>query len=388
MKKKWVVCVACILILCMAAAVPVFAAGEKGKNDKTDYLDEMTGELDFSKLDHFMGQDAGDGGITFSGLVEELLHQENPGTVYKQLGPWLVRQLCESVRENRKILVEVVLLAVCFSVLKNFAGAFASSYVSDLCFILVFCVLAVLMMQSFLTFRGIVCGVLEKSVEFFRIFIPTFSIAMVFSAGAGSASGFYQTAFLIIYLIEWLFLTILVPMIHIYILTVFINYFFEEEKFANMMELIGGLIQWLIRFAGIIVLGLNVVQGIVAPAKDRLLYGTAGQAMAMIPGIGNAVNGVSELLLGSGILIKNCVGAAALIVLVILVSVPMAQAGCIVFFYKIAAAVAEPVADKRIAGCLKGMAQGGMLYLKLMGYCVMLIFLTIALTVASSGFIY
>lgn len=110
--------------------------------------------------------------------------------------------------------------------------------------------------------------------------------------------------------------------------------------------------------------------------------------MAMIPGIGNTVNGVSELLLGSGIMIKNCVGAAALIVLVILVSVPMAQAGCIVFFYKVAAAVVEPVADKRIAGCLKGMAQGGMLYLKLMGYCVMLIFLTIALTVASSGFIY
>ena len=71
MKKKWVVCVACILILCMTAAVPVFAAGKNAQNDKTDYLDEMTGELDFSKLDHFMGQDAGDGGITFSELVEE-----------------------------------------------------------------------------------------------------------------------------------------------------------------------------------------------------------------------------------------------------------------------------------------------------------------------------
>lgn len=133
---------------------------------------------------------------------------------------------------------------------------------------------------------------------------------MLFSAGESIASGFYQTAFLIIYLIEWLFLTILVPMIHIYILTVLINYFFEEEKFANMMELIGGLIGWAIRSAGIIVLGLNVVQGIVAPAKDRLLYGTAGRAMAMIPGIGNTVNGVSELLLGSGIMIRNCVGGS------------------------------------------------------------------------------
>lgn len=387
MKKKWIVCVACILIFYMIAVTPVWAAGENEQNEAQNYLDEMMEELDFGELDHFMEQDVKDGKITFSALVKDLLQQENSKPVYKKAGPWLMEKLCESVHKNRKILVEVVLLTVCFSVLKNFAGAFSSSYVSDLCFILVFCVLAVLMMQSFLTFRDIVCSVLEKSVEFFRIFIPTFSIAMIFSAGTGSASVFYQTAFLVIYLIEWLFLTILVPMIHIYILTVFVNNFFEEEKFANMMELIDGLIGWAVRIAVIIVLGLNVVQGIVAPAKDRLLYGAAGRAMAIIPGIGNVVNGVSEVLLGSGIMIKNCVGAAALLVLVILVSVPMIQTGCIVIFYKIAAAVVEPVADKRISGCLKGMAHGGMLYLKLMWYCVMLIFLTIALTVASSGFI-
>ena len=227
--KKWGVCVICILLLCVIETVPVFAS----EKNTQDYLGNMTEELDFSKLDHFMRQDAEDSGITFSELVKELLYQEKPGALYQQIGPWLMGQLCESVCENRKILVEVVLLAVCFSVLKNFAGAFASSYVSDLCFILVFCVLAVLMLQSFLTFREIVCGVLEKSVDFFQIFMPTFSIAMLFSAGESIASGFYQTAFLIIYLIEWLFLTILVPMIHIYILTVLINYFFEEEKFAK-----------------------------------------------------------------------------------------------------------------------------------------------------------
>ena len=57
--------------------------------------------------------------------------------------------------------------------------------------------------------------------------------------------------------------------------------------------------------------------------------------MAMIPGIGNTVNGVSELLLGSGIMIRNCVGAAGLIVLIILVAVPMVQAGCMVLFIKL-----------------------------------------------------
>ena len=64
-----------------------------------------------------------------------------------------------------------------------------------------------------------------------------------------------------------------------------------------------------------------------------------------------------------------------------------AYLACLALFYKLAAAVTEPVADQRIVGCLKGMSEGGMLYLKLMGYCLALFFLTIALTTAVSGFL-
>ena len=134
-----------------------------------------------------------------------------------------------------------------------------------------------------------------------------------------------------------------------------------------------------------VVLGLNIVQGFLNPVKDRLLNGTVEKAASMIPGIGNVADGVAELLLGSGILIKNGVGVAALLILVLLCAVPMGKIACITLFYKIAAAVTEPVADKRIAGCLKGMAEGGVLYVKLMGYCVVLFFLTIALTTMLTG---
>lgn len=45
----------------------------------------MTEELDFSKLDHFMRQDAEDSGITFSELVKELLYQEKPSFPFERL---------------------------------------------------------------------------------------------------------------------------------------------------------------------------------------------------------------------------------------------------------------------------------------------------------------
>ena len=103
------------------------------------------------------------------------------------------------------------------------------------------------------------------------------------------------------------------------------------------------------------------------------------------PGIGAVASGIGELLLGSGILIKNCVGVAALIILALLGLLPFLKILCITVFYKLAAVVAEPVTDMRIAGCLKGMAEGGVLYLKLILYCLSLFFVTIALTTAASG---
>lgn len=139
------------------------------------------------------------------------------------------------------------------------------------------------------------------------------------------------------------------------------------------------------KIAGTVVLGLNVVQGLIAPARDRLTSGTVGRAAGMIPGVGNAVNGISEILLGSGILIKNSVGAAALLILVLIGLVPLLKILCMAFFYKLTAVLTEPVTDKRIAGCLRGMAEGGILYLKLVLYALALFFLTIAMTAAASS---
>ena len=350
----------------------------------------MTDRVDFSSLDEYMENYVRTDGssLRFSELVQELLDQGIENFDVSTLGDWLSDLLFQEIEENRKLLIQVVLIAIVFSILKNFAGAFDLAYISELCFILVYCVLAVMLLSSFKNFGQVAGETLQNNVSFMQVLIPTFCITMVFSASAGSAAGFYQTAFLVIYLVQWIFLTILIPMIHIYVLLELMNHFFEDEKFTNLTELLKGVINWCMKSAGVVVLGLNVVQNLTNPAKDRLLHGTVQKAAAVIPGIGNAVNGVSEVLLGSGIVIKNCVGVAALIVLVLISLVPMLQIGCMTFFYKLAAVLTEPVADKRIAGCLKGMAEGGILYLKLMGYCMLLFFLTLALTTAMSGLVY
>jgi stage III sporulation protein AE len=298
----------------------------------------------------------------------------------EKIGQWLCDALLYEIKTGKTILVEVVLLAAGFSMLKNFSGTFEKNYVSDICFLLVYGVLCVLLLKSFEIYGTVAEEALNGSIDFMKALIPAFGISMVFSSGAESSAVFYQLAFLVIYLVEWLFLSVLLPFIRVYVVTELFNHFFEDEKFQNFTELLAGVISWGMKSAMMVVLGLNVMQGLLAPAKDRLLNGAVSRAAMMIPGV---LGGIGELMFGAGILIKNCVGVTALIVLLAVGCIPVLKLACMSVLYKLAAAVAEPVADKRIVGCIKSMAQGGVLYLKLVCYGIVLFFATIALQTAA-----
>ena len=401
--QRFVVCIIWVLLLGTTSVAAMESASasetskavtEKAEGTETEgftenYLDVWMEELDFGAADEFVETELFPEQrepIRFSSLVEEILTDGFSGFDYTRILEWAKDALLYEAEVNQKILIQVVLLAVGFSILKNFSGAFREAYISDICFLFVYGVLAVLLLQSFEIYVDIAETVLRQSVDFMKALVPTFCISMVFSSGAESSAGFYQMAFLVIYLIQWLFLNVLIPCIHIYIIMEIFNHFFEDEKFENLTELLKGAVNWGMKSAGVVVLGMNVVQGLIAPAKDRLMSGTVSKAAAVIPGVGNVVSGIGELLLGSGILIKNCVGVAALGILVVIGVMPVLKIALLSVMYKISAAVVEPVSDKRIAGCLNGMAKGGMLYLKLVLYCLALSFVTIALATASSGF--
>ena len=397
-KVKWfavAVCAFCLLFALLGGQ-DVQAAqrqreqkgGTSSEDSVNSYLDIWLEKLDFTDLDALLETQIFQGRAEkylFSDLVGELLADGIGGFDYTRIFKWAGDALFFELSENRKIMIEVVFLAVGFAVLRNFSGAFRSAYISEICFLLVYCILAVMLLESFSMYGTIVEETLGSGVNFMKALVPTFCISMVFSAGVETSAGFYQLAFLVIYLIQWLFLKVLMPVIHIYIILELFNHFFEDEKFQNLTELLKSAANWGMKTAGILVLGLNVVQTIVSPAKDRLVGGTITRAASFIPGVGTVLNGVGELLLGSGILIKNCVGAAALILLILLGVMPVLKLLGMSLFYKLAAVVIEPMSDRRITGCLKGMAEGGALYLKLVLYCIALLFVTVALTTAASG---
>lgn len=386
-----------VLLVFFFGGLPVQAAQENGIGTNTtgeertllevgadEVKQQMIDRLDMDSIDTYIQKQDKESSLSFSTLVSELMSGGDT-KLFQQIGSYTGDLLLGEIENNRELLIVMIALAFAFALLRNFSSVFQNSYVSQLCFLLVYVELMVLLMKSFAVVEELLTGTLDQIVEFMKVLLPVFSMSMVFSNGTTTASGFYEMAFLIIFLVQWVMRYLLTPLIQIYVVMQFVNYTLEGEKFAKMCELLEGGIVWTMKLTVTVVLGLNVVQGLVNPAIDRLKMSSLSKTVSMIPGFGNAAGSIGELLVGTGMVIKNSVGVAAMLILVILVLVPILKIFTLTFFYKLAAAVVEPVTDKRITGSMNGVFRGSLLAAKVMLTSLFLFFLTIAMITAASG---
>jgi len=173
--------------------------------------------------------------------------------------------------------------------------------------------------------------------------------------------------------------------VHMYVLLMLINQMVREDYLSKMAEVFRDLMEWTLKAMMGAVTGFALVQGLIAPAVDGLKKDMLIKTAGMIPGLGNVFDAVSDLVLGSAVLIKNSIGAAALLVLAVICLIPALKLAMFAVSYKLAAAVVQPAADARIVECISSVGEGMLLLMKMMVTAVVLFWLTLAVMCAVTG---
>ena len=200
-----------------------------------------------------------------------------------------------------------------------------------------------------------------------------------------TATAFYQGVLLLVWLVEWLLLTLILPGANLYVLLCLVNHLSKEDMLSKMAELLDTLISWSLKTMLGAVLGLQAVRGLVAPAMDAIKRTAIGKTAGAIPAVGNAVNVVTELILTGAFLVKNCLGAVAVVALLLAGAGPVIHYGVLSLSYRFLAAAAQPVSDKRIVGCLGTMGEGCAMLLRIMITAEVMCILTFVILMASVG---
>ena len=371
----------------------VFGLGTKIVNaeegSETDILqdeiqDALLAEFDFNEIEENLDQMFLQEKITFSDVVSTLISGDMTETIRIFL-QFVADQISYEFDYNRRSLVYVLMTALTAAVFSNFAGAFKNRQISDISFYIMYMLLITLCLTSFRTSAAGLEDRLGTLVDFMRVLCPSYFLAVAFASGSVTSLFFYNVILFLINIVELVIVRFLLPVVNIYIMVRVLGNLTGEDFLSEFADLIRKGVSWILKTLLICVVSVNVVQGLLAPAIDAVKRSALTRTAEALPWVGNAVGGVTEVVLGTAVLIKNGIGMAGAVITIAICAVPILQMLIMAFMYKLAAALVQPVSDKRITTCISGVSEGYEIMVKVIFTAGLLFMITIAIVAASTS---
>ncbi len=378
-------CAVCLsVLLSVLAALPVYGSvqdpAKNGGEAAQGLLEDMQLEEIQQMIDQMLGED------TFS-LVQavqdlmsgrEALDRERVlEMVWKVFFSQFVRQ--------KDLVLQALLLVLLAALFTNFSQIFDRGQVGEIGFYIVYLLLFTLLLNGFYSLSRQLEERIAGLLGLMKGLAPAYYLAVAASSGVTSAAMFYQMVLLLVGVAQWAILAFVLPCTGLYVLLEMVNGLSKEEVVSKLADLFRTLVEWALKTIMGCVVGMQVIRGLVAPVIDAWKRTALGKTASAIPGVGNALNAVTEIVLASAVLVRNCLGVAFVLILLIWGLAPLIQYSVCALLYRLAAALAQPISDKRLVGCLSVMGEGCGLLLKILFTTELLCMITVAVLAVSFG---
>ncbi len=356
-----------------------------GREEKTAWaMETYTEEIDVTEVQAVMEEILEDASFDFKKAMQAVLEGEEIITPERMLTA-VTDTVRRSFIEEKEGLARILVIAVAGAVFVNFSNVFKSSSVAEVSFFVTYLLLFSAMSTSFFRISRTAMEALSGLLEFMKVLLPSYFMAVTFATGSAVSFAFYEVAMMLIWVGEYILVNLVLPLIHIYFVVSLVNYISKEDFLSKTADLLETLIHWITKSILGMTVGYNVVQGMMAPVADYMKRSVVLKTARLLPGIGNAIGSVAESVFGAGILVKNAMGTVGIMVIICIMAVPFIKIGSYCLLYKLGTAVIQPISDKRILECLEGTGKGAalLLYVTFAGAAMFL--LTIAIIMASTN---
>lgn len=376
MKTRRFVLLVFILVFCIKREV----YGQEIEDTKNHFLEQLAVDEMNESLNELFPEEK----IEFEEVVKDVLDGK------LELSADLVNQIIKdqvgyAFRVNKDTLGHMLVLVILSALFTNFSQMFQNKQIGEIGFYVVYMLMITLALNSFGTAIVWTEEGISHLISFMKALFPIYFLAVAVAKGSVSSVAFYNIALLLIFLVEILIAKILIPIIQVYIMIRFLDCLTEEEYLSKLSELMETGMSWILKVLLGLVIGLNTIQGLIAPAIDSVKRSAVTRGAEAIPGIGDALGGMAEVVLGTAVLVKNGIGVAGALFCIAICIVPVTQIGILTVLYKLSAALIQPVSDKRMVQCLSNIGEGCQILLKLIFTIAVLFLLTIAIVAATTG---
>lgn len=322
-----------------------------------EYLEQWMNSMDmsgfYSGMDRFFPDLHPDGkelfALVLNGNIKEALYYLTDGI---KTGLWA------ELNGMREIFLCILILGILSALFTEFADLFAGRQMSQMGFYFLYLFLITALTRIFLYVSEIASDTIASILLFVKMFIPTYFMAVGAAQGVSTAAYYYYLTLLAAYLIESILSAFLIPFIYSYVLLALINGLWPEEKLALLLDVMKKAVGFLLKLLVGAMTGLSLVQALILPVADTLKISAMKKTLSSLPGIGGMAGGITELFVGSAVLIKNSVGVLLMLLLFAVCLLPLGKIVVISGIVKLGAAVSGIVSDKRVSEAASRVGEG------------------------------
>lgn len=385
------------LVICcnLCLSLPVHAVGETGwgevgweRTSNGSEVVDLAEEIDLSQVKDLLNQldnDVKDSLPDFSlSKIFEGLRNGEFSLMPDDIGLSILKAILREVIVNAPLIAKLLVLAVICAIINQLQLAF-SGEVSRLAQMLVYLVLLGLVITSFSMAVDVANSAIDKMVSFMQAILPVMFTILLAMGNITSAALFKPVIMGSLVFLATVMKNVVLPLFFLSVVLRLFNNIsphFKLSKFANLLEFGGKLSTGIVLT---VFMGIMTMQGVTGGVADGVTLRTAKYSVDLIPVVGKFFKDAVEIVVGSGLLLKNALGIVAMLALVIIILAPVIKIIAMMFTFKIAAALVEPLGEKELADSLQDMSKGLLYIFAAVASVGLMFFLTITIIIGAGN---
>ncbi|MDD4211436.1 MAG: stage III sporulation protein AE [Clostridia bacterium] len=354
-----------LIIFALISTTSYFALAESGNTTELETslentIFEQISSLDFSNLDNIV-ENLQEYTPFTSGSFKEKVQEIISGEFsigYSSVFSAIINLLLKSLLNFIPLFAVIIGIGVLSSFISTLTPNSKNKAIADIVHFVCYSVIIIIVFSAVVQLIKVTGQTLNSLKVQIDLIFPILLTIMT-ALGSVAAASVYQPAVAIFSGgIVQLFSSVIMPLFIFTLVFSVVGNISSNLQLKKFNEFFNSSFKWIVGTTFTIFMGFMSIQGITAGSYDKVSIRTAKFAMkSYIPILGGYLSDGFNVILASGVLVKNSVGLAGLILMFATILMPIIQMLVLKLGLNLTAAILEPIVDKRISNFIMGVSK-------------------------------
>lgn len=391
-----VICVFAIFLYQFFPPITVVYADDDTQSELEEQLEEnvksQLENLDFGDIEKILSSLGSSeveifGDSSFKGKIESIING-NFASGQSSVFTAIINLVFDDLLKFIPLLASIIVIAIICGFVSNLRSENNSKSVGDIIHFVCYGVIIILVMTGVVNLIKTTTNSISSIKGQMEIIFPILLTLMTAIGGTASVAVYQPAVAFLSSFIMQIFTSVLMPIFIFMLVFTIVSNLTSTVKLDKFTKFFGSTFKWITGTIFTVFMAFLAIQGITASTYDGVSVRTAKYAIrSYVPILGGYLSEGFDVIMSSSMLIKNAVGASALVLMFVSVISPIIQIVVFSLILKLASAILEPLTDSRISDFIYSIGKSLTLLVTMVIGVAFMYLITTGLIMCTANFI-